>query len=80
MTKSYITGLHYISCKIFPDAEHILQELSDIESMLIHGGKSNVSDEKIDFGIKALEYALVGFAIHNIVSLVKLFINRSQNQ
>ncbi len=80
MTKSSIADLHSISSKRFHDAEHIFQELSDMESMFIHGGNNNVSDENINFGIKALEYALVGFAIYNIVSLVKLFINRPQPQ
>ncbi|MBH8552914.1 hypothetical protein I8751_11145 [Nostocaceae cyanobacterium CENA357] len=80
MAKSSIADLHYISPERLQDTEHILQELSDIESMLVHGGKNNVLNENIDFGTKALEYALVGFAIYNIVSLVKLFINRPQPQ
>ncbi|MBW4684851.1 MAG: hypothetical protein KME40_07045 [Komarekiella atlantica HA4396-MV6] len=67
----------------FYDSERLLQNLSDIDSILIHGGKSDVPSENIEnmkFGIKVLEYALVGFAIHNITSLVKLFLTPSKSR
>lgn len=66
--------------KLRQNCESFFQELSDTDSMIIYGGKSDDYSENSSLGRKLLEYALVGFAIHNIVSLVKLFIDSPQQR
>lgn len=66
--------------ELFHNCEIFFQELSDIDSIIIYGGKSNTDSEKSSLERKLLEYALVGFAIQNIVSLVKLFLDNSQER
>ncbi|OKH41888.1 hypothetical protein FACHB389_02925 [Nostoc calcicola FACHB-389] len=66
--------------EIFHNCEILLQELSDVDSMMINGGKSNTYFHDSNFERKLLEYALVGFAISNIVSLVKLFLDTRQHR
>jgi hypothetical protein len=52
------------------DSKSFLYDLPDTNSILVHGGTSyGISEYQ-----KALEYALVGYAIYNIVSLVKIFL------
>jgi hypothetical protein len=66
--------------EIFHNCEILLKELPDVDFMVINGGKSNTYFHASNFEIKLLEYALVGFAISNIVSLVKLFLDTRQHR
>ncbi|MCC5639657.1 hypothetical protein LC593_28295 [Nostoc sp. CHAB 5844] len=75
-----LAKLQFNRAELFHNYENFLQELSDTDSIIIHGGNSNGYSKDSSFERKLLEYALVGFAIHNIVSLVKLFIDSSKSR
>lgn len=62
------------------NSESFLDELTEEDSMSIHGGEGYYFNEFLNLGVKVLEYALVGFAIYSIVSLVQSFLAPQQRQ
>ncbi|GAB1540085.1 hypothetical protein NUACC21_27540 [Scytonema sp. NUACC21] len=62
------------------DSESFLHEITDIESTIVQGGVDYGLSQFLNFGVKTLEYALIGFAIYNIVSLVKLFMTSPRHR
>jgi hypothetical protein len=63
---------------LFQDSESFLTELEDKDSVLVQGGLTQDAlnygfSEFLNFGVKALEYALLGFAIYNITLLATSF-------
>jgi hypothetical protein len=63
---------------LFQDSESFLVELEDEDSVLVQGGLTQDAlnygfSEFLNFGVKALQYALYGFAIYNIMLLATKF-------
>lgn len=63
---------------LFQDSESFLAELEDEDSVLVQGGLTQDAlnygfSEFLNFGVKALQYALLGFAIYNIMLLATKF-------
>ncbi|MGE5658247.1 MAG: hypothetical protein ACM37W_16715 [Actinomycetota bacterium] len=73
MAKIAISDLRSTDSELFQDSASFLHDLTDIDSMSVHGGVGYGFSEFLNFGVKVLEFALVGFAISNIVSLVQSF-------
>ena len=74
MAKIAISDLRGKGSELFQDVDSFLQDLTDTDSQSVRGGVGYGFSEFLNFGVKALEFALVGFAIYNIVSLVQSFI------
>ncbi|BAY08126.1 hypothetical protein [Calothrix sp. NIES-2098] len=80
MTRIVISDLHHNSSNLIVNAESFIEDINETESMFIHGGDGYAFREFLNFGVKVLEYALIGFAIFSIVSLVQSFLAPRQNQ
>lgn len=68
-----------ITTRFKQNSESFLHELNDTDCQLIWGGLNHEYSEFINLNIKILESSLIAFAISNITSLVKLFINSSSD-
>lgn len=80
MTRIVIFDLHHSSSRKLENSESFLYDLTEIDSMSVHGGEGYNFNQFLNLGVKVLEYALVGFAIYSIVSLVQLFLAPQQRQ
>jgi hypothetical protein len=74
MTRIVIFDLHHSNSRELESSESFLYDLTEIDSMSVHGGEGYNFNEFLNLGVKVLEYALVGFAIYSIVSLVQSFL------
>jgi hypothetical protein len=59
--------------ELFQDSESFLNDLSDVNSTSVYGGHGDGFDPFLDYGIKGYEFAILGLAINNVVSLAKSF-------
>lgn len=75
-----LAEMHSNTVEIFHNSASFLQELSDTDSMSIHGGKTNISSKDSNCQRKLLEYKMIQCAISNIMSLVKLCIDTPQRR
>jgi hypothetical protein len=78
MAQITITDLNSVGSGLFQDPESFLTELEDKDSVLVQGGLTQDAlnygfSEFLNFGVKALQYALFGFAIYNIMLLATKF-------
>ena len=80
MNRIVISDLHHTSSNVINNSESFLEDITQVDAMFIHGGEGYAFSEFLNFGVKVLEYALIGFAIFNIVSLVQSFLAPQQNQ
>lgn len=80
MTRIVISDLYPTSLERSPDSDSFLEDLTEEDATFVHGGEGYGFDEFLAFGVRALEYALVGFAIYNIVSLVQSFLAPHPNR
>ncbi|MBE9006592.1 hypothetical protein IQ259_16350 [Fortiea sp. LEGE XX443] len=75
-----LTELHSTLAEPFHSCENFFQELSDTDSVMIHGGKTIDSSQDSNCEQKLLEYELVKCAISDIMSIIKSFIDSSQSR
>lgn len=68
-----VSELRPTGSELFQHSESLFHDLSDDDSILIHGGQSYEFLQFLNFGVTALEYAVVGFAIYSIASLATSF-------
>ncbi|BAY33198.1 hypothetical protein NIES2107_50930 [Nostoc carneum NIES-2107] len=80
MNRIVIFDLHQSGSNEINHSESFIEDVTEIDSMCIHGGEGYAFSEFLNFGVKVLEYALIGFAISSIVSLVQMFLAPRQNQ
>ncbi|WP_066380888.1 MULTISPECIES: hypothetical protein [unclassified Anabaena] len=64
---------HNVGSELFIDSENFLQDLNDENAMAVQGGQGDGFPQYLNYGQKFLEYGLNGFAINNIVSIVKTY-------
>ncbi|AFY48150.1 hypothetical protein Nos7524_2307 [Nostoc sp. PCC 7524] len=73
MTNINVFESHNAGSELFIDSENFLQDLNDTDAMAVQGGEGAGFMQYLGYGQKFLEYGLNGFAINNIVSIVKTY-------
>ncbi|MFK0734256.1 MAG: hypothetical protein ACIWVG_24415 [Gloeotrichia echinulata HAB0833] len=68
-----LSELLHTGAELFQDSESFLNDLNDMDSISVHGGEGSGFKDILNYGIKGYEFALLGFAINNVVSLAKSF-------
>ncbi len=73
MTKITLFELRPLGSELFQDSENFLADLTDMDSISVHGGEGYGYQQLLKYGIKGFEFSVLGFGINNVVSLAKSF-------
>jgi len=73
MTKITLFELRPLGSELFQDSENFLTDLSEMDSISLHGGEGHGYERLLEYGIKGFEFSVLGFGINNVVSLAKSF-------
>lgn len=73
MTKITLFELRPLGSELFQDSENFLTDLSDMDSISVHGGEGYGYEQLLEYGIKGFEFSILGFGVNNVVSLAKSF-------
>ncbi|BAZ29279.1 hypothetical protein NIES4074_17210 [Cylindrospermum sp. NIES-4074] len=72
MASIKLSELQVAGSELFQDSESFINDLSDATSLSINGGDANFQDYG-DFGVKYLEYLILGYGVDAIKYIVKSF-------
>jgi hypothetical protein len=64
-----------LGSELFEDSENFLTDLTDLDTTSVYGGAGADFPEYVGYGVKTLEYGILGFGINNIASLALNFTN-----
>jgi hypothetical protein len=64
-----------LGSELFEDSENFLTDLTDLDTTSVYGGAGANYPEFVGYGVKTLEYSILGFGINNIASLALNFSN-----
>jgi hypothetical protein len=64
-----------LGSELFEDSENFLTDLTDLDTTSVYGGAGEDFPEYVGYGVKTLEYGILGFGINNIASLALNFSN-----
>ncbi|MDF5707013.1 MAG: hypothetical protein PUP90_04840 [Nostoc sp. S4] len=79
MASIALSQLNTVGCELFQDSESFLNDLSNVDSITIYGGVSDVSsvaeglDPLLAYGIKGQEFGLLAFGASLTAHIVKSF-------
>ncbi|MGE5658248.1 MAG: hypothetical protein ACM37W_16720 [Actinomycetota bacterium] len=73
MANIKVSELRPAGSELFMDSESFLNDLTDMDTLSVQGGEGANFAPYLAFGLKALKYGVVGFAINNLVSLAQTF-------
>jgi hypothetical protein len=75
MASIKLSELQVAGSELFQDSESFINDLSDATSLSINGGDGNSSSfgDYGDFGVKYLEYLILGYGVNAVKEAVKSF-------
>jgi len=75
MSNIQVSDLGHAGSEFFQDSENFLDDLNDVNTASVYGGQGQFFENYVGYGIKTLEYGILGYGINNIVSLTLNFSN-----
>jgi hypothetical protein len=70
MANIQLSELNPAGSELFADSESYLNDLSLADATVVHGGAGTNFIPYLDIGTKFLQFALTGYGVQNVVSLV----------